>query len=237
MQISIEKIRIMEGRRRLDTAHVKELAGSIRELGLLNPVTIDKEYVLIAGLHRLTSGLAYQRPVNPKEVERLVREWDERLLDFVTVSYRDGRFNVVDGQHRISALRQMNGGRGVMVSCRVYDRLTYEQEAELCYKLDKAKKRLSLSQSTNALVESGMDPEALEIRRLVEECGFTWALGRKHGKTGEIVATRALVNAYRMLGGAAFTRMLCLLRDTWRGSAGVGSLRTGLAGEGMQGLS
>jgi len=32
---------------------VKELADSIRELGLLNPVTVDRENNLIAGLHRL----------------------------------------------------------------------------------------------------------------------------------------------------------------------------------------
>lgn len=167
---------------------------------------------------RLTSGLPYQRPVNPKEVERLIREWDERLLDPVTVSFRDGRFHVVDGQHRIAAMRRMNGGRGVMVTCKVYDGLTYAQEADLCYKLDKAKKRLSLSQSTNVLAESGMDAEITEIRKLTENCGFIWALGKSHGKTGEIVSTRALVNAYRLLGGASFTRMLHLLWDAWEGS-------------------
>lgn len=166
---------------------------------------------------RLTSGLAYQRPVNPKEVDRLIREWDERLLDPVIVSFRDGKFYVVDGQHRISAMRQMNGGGGVMVNCKVYSGLTYEQEAALCYKLDKAKKRLSLSQATNALVESGMDAETTEIRQLVENCGFVWALGKSRGKTGEIVTTRALVNAYRLLGGAAFVRMMNLLWDTWQG--------------------
>ena len=80
---------------------------------------------------RLTSGLPYQRPVNPKEVERLIREWDERLLDPITVSFRDGKFYVVDGQHRISAMREMNGGRGIMVNCKVYNGLTYEQEADL----------------------------------------------------------------------------------------------------------
>lgn len=53
MKISIDEIRIKEGRRSLDTDHVKELADSIRELGLLNPVTIDNENTLIAGLHRL----------------------------------------------------------------------------------------------------------------------------------------------------------------------------------------
>lgn len=44
-----------------------------------------------------------------------------------------------------------------------------------------------------------------------------WALGKHSGKTGEIVTTRALVNAYRLLGGAAFTHMLNLLWDTWQG--------------------
>lgn len=166
---------------------------------------------------RLTSGLPYQRPVNPREVDRLIREWDERLLDPITVSFRDGKFYVVDGQHRISAMRKMNGGNGVMVNCKVYSGLTYEQEAALCYRLDKAKKRLSLSQSTNALAESGTDPETTEIRELVENCGFVWALGKSKGKTGEIVTTRALVNAYRLLGGAAFTRMLQVLWDTWEG--------------------
>ena len=127
---------------------------------------------------RLTSGLPYQRPVNPKEVDRLIREWDERLLDPVTVSFRDGKFYVVDGQHRISAMRKMNGGRGIMVDCKVYNGLTYEQEADLCYKLDKAKKRLSLSQSTNVLAESGVDAEITEVKRLVENCGFIWEIGR-----------------------------------------------------------
>ncbi len=53
MQVSIKRIQIREGRRSLDMGHVKELTDSIRELGLLNPLTIDKENFLIAGLHRL----------------------------------------------------------------------------------------------------------------------------------------------------------------------------------------
>ena len=53
MQIPIDAIQVRDGRRELDASHVRELAGSIRELGLLNPVTIDQDNVLIAGLHRL----------------------------------------------------------------------------------------------------------------------------------------------------------------------------------------
>lgn len=167
---------------------------------------------------RLTSGLPYQRPVNPKEVDRLIREWDECLLDPIIVSFRDGKFYVVDGQHRIVAMRQMNGGKEVMVNCKVYDGLTYKQEADLCYKLDKAKKRLSLSQSTNALAESGADAEIAEVKRIMESCGFVWALNKCAGKTGEIVATRSVIDAYRLLGGASFTRMCSLLWNTWQGN-------------------
>lgn len=53
MQVPIGEIQIKEGRRSLDSGHVKELVDSIRELGLLSPITIDRDYVLIAGLHRL----------------------------------------------------------------------------------------------------------------------------------------------------------------------------------------
>ena len=53
MQVSVKEINTKEGRRRLDVGHVGELVDSIRELGLLNPITIDKESNLIAGLHRL----------------------------------------------------------------------------------------------------------------------------------------------------------------------------------------
>ncbi len=53
MQIPIEQIRIKEGRRSLNSGYVKELAASIREMGLLNPITIDRENMLIAGLHRM----------------------------------------------------------------------------------------------------------------------------------------------------------------------------------------
>lgn len=168
---------------------------------------------------RLTSGLPYQRPLDEKEVDRLIREWDDRLLEPLTISFRDGKFNVVDGQHRIAAMRKMNNGKEVMVDCNIYSGLTYEQEAELCYKLDKAKKRLSLSQSTNALVESGTNEEVTKIRRLVERNGFRWALGKRSGKDYEIISTRSVINAYRLLGADDFSRMLRLLDSTWHGES------------------
>ncbi len=53
MQINIDTIRVNSGRREALPDAVRELADSISAVGLLNPITVDRDYILIAGLHRL----------------------------------------------------------------------------------------------------------------------------------------------------------------------------------------
>lgn len=53
MKVTISEIKINPGRRPANLDGVNELARSISEIGLLNPITIDQEYILVAGLHRL----------------------------------------------------------------------------------------------------------------------------------------------------------------------------------------
>ncbi len=53
MLVQISEIKVSPERREARTEAVRELADSISEIGLLNPITVDCERVLIAGLHRL----------------------------------------------------------------------------------------------------------------------------------------------------------------------------------------
>ena len=53
MQIKISDIRINPGRRDTQQRNVEELARSIAAVGLLNPITLDQNNTLVAGLHRL----------------------------------------------------------------------------------------------------------------------------------------------------------------------------------------
>lgn len=167
---------------------------------------------------RLTSGLPYQRPVEQKNVDKLIRTWSIRELTPITVSFRDGKFNVVDGQNRIAAMRQMAGGGDVIVPCMIHTGLTYQEEAELYAKLDKANRPLTARQQAKALIEAASDPEMLEVKRLVEAAGFTWALDKQTGEAFEIGTVRALVRAYELLGGEGFSRMLALLAGAWHGT-------------------
>ena len=167
---------------------------------------------------RLTSGLPYQRPVEQKDVDKIIRDWNGREITPVVVSFRDGKFNVVDGQHHIEAMRQKAGGRDVIVPCIIHTGMTYEQEAELYARLDSDKKRLTPRQHTKALVEAGTDPKIVEVKRLVEDGGFVWALKEPTGEPFEIAAVRALINAYQLLGSEGFARMLSLMAGAWQGT-------------------
>ena len=53
MLVAISEIKINSGRRNTDPDGVKDLAKSISEIGLLNPITITADKTLIAGCHRL----------------------------------------------------------------------------------------------------------------------------------------------------------------------------------------
>ena len=53
MRIPIFQINANAGRREADPEAVQKLADSISKVGLLNPITVNQEYTLIAGLHRL----------------------------------------------------------------------------------------------------------------------------------------------------------------------------------------
>ncbi|MDE6455658.1 MAG: hypothetical protein K2L38_07130 [Dysosmobacter sp.] len=133
------------------------------------------------------------------------------------VSYRDGKFYLVDGQHRVVIQRRMQGG-DFKAPCKLYHGLTYEAEAELCWKLDKAREQLNAAQATNALIEAGSDPKIMEIQRLLLDNGFTWALGKRVPSNYEIVAVRAVISAYHLLGSAAFGRMMHLTGASWAGA-------------------
>lgn len=53
MKIKISDIKVNPGRRGTLKKDIEELAFSISEIGLLNPITLTEDYTLIAGLHRL----------------------------------------------------------------------------------------------------------------------------------------------------------------------------------------
>lgn len=51
--MDIRSITVKAGRRAIDSAKVRELANSMNEIGLINPITVTPDGVLVTGAHRL----------------------------------------------------------------------------------------------------------------------------------------------------------------------------------------
>ena len=86
MEIEVSKVIIGDSRRAIDGATVEKLADSMKQVGLLNPITIDYEYNLIAGAHRIAAAkkLGWEQiPCTMLDIEDLqakLAELDENLV-------------------------------------------------------------------------------------------------------------------------------------------------------------
>lgn len=71
----------------------------------------------------------YQRGVQRKRVEMIAADFNEYVANEPKVSFRNGKYYVVDGQHTIEGRILRNGGKDLPTLCKVYTGLTMEQEA------------------------------------------------------------------------------------------------------------
>lgn len=74
-----------------------------------------------------------QRQRKSHRVDHIISEFDPDRLGYPTVSHRGGRYYIVDGQHRIEALKMFLGfgWEKQMVQCWVHEGLSEKEEAAL----------------------------------------------------------------------------------------------------------
>ena len=62
---------------------------------------------------QLKSKQPYQRKIDMKFIAKCVKEFNPNKIDPVHVSYRDGKYYVIDGQHTIIILETVNENKPV----------------------------------------------------------------------------------------------------------------------------
>ena len=107
-----------------------------------------------------------------KQVNKIKRDYREDMVQPAIVSFRDGKYFIVDGQHRSQAKYELsNNDPNTPILCDVRTGLTYEQEADLYYRLNTCSRKLSFADELTGLIES-KDAHALKFRDIVESCGY-----------------------------------------------------------------
>ena len=168
---------------------------------------------------RLQSSQRYQRPVDANHVKEIIRNFDPLYLDEILVSCRDGVYYVIDGQNRIAAFKEMNGGQDCMVNCKIYHNLTYEQEADMFHYQDSNRKKLRFGDTVRAKIESGSDEDINAIGGILSSYHIRWAFNGVGARGNFTVsASQTLIECYKELGCYHFESMVRLMAHTWRGS-------------------
>lgn len=102
MKIQIFQITINPERREVNQEAVQSLANSISESGLINPITVDQNYTLIAGLHRLEAA----KLLGWKEIKCTVIGLEGLQAELAEIDENFVRKNLSDDEVRELLLRR-----------------------------------------------------------------------------------------------------------------------------------
>jgi hypothetical protein len=157
-----------------------------------------------------------QRDLNLARVARLAAVFDTEQMGAPTVSHRGEYFYLVDGQHRIEALKQWLGcWAGQHVQCWCYEGLSETAEAELFLRLNDTL-TVNAFAKFQVSVQAGRESEA-DVDRIVRALGLRIARS-----AGGISAVATLNRVYARGGAGVLSRALRIIRDAY-GDAGLDS--------------
>ena len=143
----------------------------------------------------------YQRKEG-STVKIIAQNWDNRKCDPLIVSFRDGAFYVVDGQHRMAAAKLIGKHD---LTCVIYQ-MTYEEEADYFADQMENVRLLTVYQRLQAKAEAGYG-YAKDIFDICKELGVQLTSSRRHGP-GCCSAVNALVRIYNSYGHDALVSVL-----------------------------
>lgn len=158
---------------------------------------------------------AAQRKYSPQQAQTMADDFDLEALGYPVLNRRDGDYYIVDGQHRVGALKLIGWG-DQSIECEVYTDLTEAEEAELFLRRD-SRRRISAMEKFKIGVTAGR-AEDVAIDDLVKSLGMTVAY--YPGQRDSIGAIGTLRRVYQRSGGRVLGSSLAFLRDAF-GVAGM----------------
>ncbi len=163
-----------------------------------------------------------QRELNRARVDHIVATFDLEQIGTPTVNKREDSWYIIDGQHRIEALRQMGWG-DQQIQCWAYEGLTEQEEAEKFLKLNDYL-AVNAFARFRVGVQAGRDEEC-DIDRIVRAQGLVVSMDKVPGAIG---AVNTLRRVYRRAGPAVLRQTLVTVRDAYGDPGMEGAVIDGL---------
>ena len=171
-------------------------------------ITLDSKELIIP---RTT----YQRTLNEDRVRKIAAEFDERIANEPKVSSRGGCYYVFDGQHTIAARKFLNGGRDLLIRCKVFYGLSERDEALLFAQQTGASANLTAGARFRALVYGG-DKEALAFQKVTEAVGLCVDCKQTRG-VKRLACISTAFELYKKVGSGIYREAMQTIVDAWKG--------------------
>lgn len=154
------------------------------------------------------SKAAYNREIKRAHVNRIRREFDPDMVQPAIVSFRDGKYWIIDHQHQSQAIYELNGkDPNTLINCDVRHGMTYEQEAALFMKLNTGQMKLKRAEEIIGAIEA-KDEDAVRFKNVVEDCGYSIGGNKKN----VLEAIAAAWKIFEKVGGSE--KLACILSIT-----------------------
>lgn len=174
-----------------------------------------KRYFEMVSLNLLHSGLAYQRQINANFVQEKVNNFDEKEVEAPCVSLRDGKYNVVDGQHTIAIVTAKGWTK---IRCEIRTGLTEEEENEWFHIKNTKKRPQSKSAILNSRYFSKTDDTLNDLVAYLSTVGYKLKTSDVSNTVGVINATDTIENIFKSMGKSQFLRYINIHCNTWNGN-------------------
>ena len=158
----------------------------------------------------------YQRGVERKRVELIARDFNEYIVNEPKVSFRNGRYYVMDGQHTIEGCILLNGGEDRPILCKVYTGLTMEQEALLFTEQNGHAAPLSAGIKLRAKVVGGDAPSKAFVA-VTNQVGLSLNYDSMQLSDYRISCVGTALKLYDQLGEEIYCEALRHIVEAWEG--------------------
>ena len=158
----------------------------------------------------------YQRGVERKRVELIARDFNEYIVNEPKVSFRNGRYYVMDGQHTIEGCILLNGGEDRPILCKVYTGLTMEQEALLFAEQNGHAAPLSAGIKLRAKVVGGDAPSKAFVAA-TNRVGLSLNYDSMQLSDYRISCVGTALKLYDQLGEEIYCEALRHIVEAWEG--------------------
>lgn len=149
-----------------------------------------------------------QRPLNDRKVSAIEEGFDPYLFGFPVVCKPNGHnhYHAVDGQHRITALRQLYGD-DEMVPCLVVPANSPADAARIFLGHNGRNRSKPTALEMFRVAVTAKEDEAVAVNGVVKSAGYTIGV--------DITCVATLVRIYRRYGPVCLREALTVVSHTW----------------------